>query len=202
MKSTTITSATVLGLVLGNVKAFVMPGAGAIVAGTSSKSIFSHVDTPKHWSMSGSGTHHFGCSCIYCSLGYSLRSVHTYEIHGKSCICSSCAKQRFPAVLMRAHAPRCGYEVSSANVLPRAFHDGPCRCPSCAPSHHLACSCPACVGSSALTALGAGASVDQQTELGEGAKTFMQKLNEDPDSASFEDTMSTINEAFDYTPKR
>lgn len=192
--------ATVSGLMAGNVKAFV--SAGTIMAGTSSKSIFSHVDTPQRWSLGGSATHHFGCVCFSCSLRYSLQSVHMYDVRGKYCLCSSCAKQRSPAVLMRAHSPRCGCEVCSTNVLPRAFNNGPCGYLSRAPSHHAEYPHLACVGSSAWTTLGEGTSIDQQVELDETAKAFIQKLKEDPASVSFEDTMSTINEAYDYTPKR
>lgn len=194
--------AVVSGMMIGNVKSFVMTGVGTIMAGTLSKSTFSHVDTPQRWGLGGSATHHFGCLCYSCSLGYSLRSLKKSDICGKNCLCSSCAKQRSPAVLMRAHAPRCGCEVCSANVLPRAFQDAPCGYLSGAPSHHAVFPRPTCVGSSVLMTLGMGASVDQQVELDVTAKAFMQKLKEDPASVSFDDTMSTINEAFDYTPKR
>lgn len=42
----------------------------------------------------------------------------------------------------------------------------------------------------------------QSEQLGEAATAFRQRLVDEPQSVVFEDTMTAVEEGFDYSPKR
>ena len=187
--------------------------AGAVTLGTSKITpiLSSSYPRPTGRSLSSPAKHHTGCTCVSCSSRSFLGSVRLSAAHGGSCQCGSCAKQRSPAVLMQAHCHGCGCGECSATVHPRAFHDGSCQCPSCAPAHGVACPCSSCAGvvgwtgrrvTSSLMSMSVRAPADQTELLGEAVLALRHKLYEDPDSVAFEDAMSVISEAFEYTPKR
>lgn len=207
MKSAALIAAA-LAYAANDVDAFFVP-AGGLVNGASSTARVGQQGVSEGSSsrtaVSGALTHGTGCSCVSCnrshgrscgcpscSTGVSARS------HGAGCRCGACA------VRMQAHPDGCGCGECSP-AAPAAFKGSSCNCPDCggcSKARGAPCMCSVCTtrpgrrgALATVMSMGAKGQVSAAGEL-------RARLDEEPESVMFEDTMAAIADGFDYSPKR